>query len=174
MHTGDHAGSAHPLPSTAVGVAPPGTAHGGHEPDNVKLQGIIVFATAFIIVSAVILVSMWTLLLFFEKHLTPTMPPQQAGDRPIPPEPRLQPEENYHESLDREDLAALRTQEHDTLTHYAWVDQSKGIVRIPLSKAMDMAVASGLPVTLPPIGIDASNSPYAPTIPQQAIPQNPK
>jgi hypothetical protein len=151
--------------------------HGGTEPDNVKLSGIVVFGTAFVIASALILVSIYAFLRFmerYEKYLTPAPVAQQVGDRPIPPEPRLQPEEDYHESLDREDLAALHAQEQTTLTSYGWVDQGKGIVRLPLSKAIQFAVANGLPATLPPIGSAPTNSEYAPSTNAQPLPQNPK
>ena len=44
------------------------------------------------------------------------------------------------------DLKAVRAAEDEVLTTYGWVDRQKGIVRIPIAKAMDMVVAKGLPV----------------------------
>jgi hypothetical protein len=44
------------------------------------------------------------------------------------------------------DLKAFRQAEDDTLNHYGWVDKQKGVVRIPISQAMDMVVKKGLPV----------------------------
>ncbi|HEX3747354.1 MAG TPA: hypothetical protein VHW09_25635 [Bryobacteraceae bacterium] len=55
------------------------------------------------------------------------------------PEPQL-------EKTPIPDLKAIREAEDNTLTTYGWVDQQKGIVRIPIAKAMDMVVAKGLPV----------------------------
>jgi hypothetical protein len=37
-------------------------------------------------------------------------------------------------------LASLRAEEQKTLTTYGWVDQSKGIVRIPLDRAMEKLI----------------------------------
>jgi hypothetical protein len=37
-------------------------------------------------------------------------------------------------------LAALRAKEHDTSTTYGWVDQTKGIVRVPIERAMQLTI----------------------------------
>ncbi len=51
----------------------------------------------------------------------------QGGDSGLPP-------------LTPEDLKALRAQEEQILTSYGWVDKEAGIVRIPIDKAMDLAL----------------------------------
>ena len=45
----------------------------------------------------------------------------------------------------REDLQRLRESEQQTLNSYGWVDQQKGIVRVPIEEAMKRAVEKGLP-----------------------------
>lgn len=42
------------------------------------------------------------------------------------------------------DLKAVRAAEDHALTTYGWVDQSKGVVRLPIDKAMDLVVQRGL------------------------------
>lgn len=44
------------------------------------------------------------------------------------------------------DLAALRDAEQKVLTSYGWVDQQKGIVRMPIDVAMQLTLQRGLPV----------------------------
>ncbi len=44
------------------------------------------------------------------------------------------------------DLKAFREAEDETLNTYGWVDKQKGIVRVPISQAMEMVVKKGLPV----------------------------
>ena len=44
------------------------------------------------------------------------------------------------------DLNAIRAAEEQTLASYGWVDAQKGVVRIPIARAMDMVVQRGLPV----------------------------
>ncbi len=37
-------------------------------------------------------------------------------------------------------LAEVNSEQHDLATTYGWVDQSKGIVRIPIERAMELTV----------------------------------
>jgi hypothetical protein len=55
------------------------------------------------------------------------------------PEPQLEKTPIPH-------LKEVREAEDQVLNSYGWVDQQKGVVRIPIAKAMDMVVAKGLPV----------------------------
>jgi hypothetical protein len=45
------------------------------------------------------------------------------------------------------DLKAVRAAEDQVLNSYGWVDQQKGVVRIPIEEAMDLVVKKGLPVS---------------------------
>ena len=56
----------------------------------------------------------------------------------LPPEPRL-------EVTPILDLEAMRAAEDKTLGSYAWVDQSHGVVRIPIDRAIDLLAQRGLP-----------------------------
>jgi len=62
------------------------------------------------------------------------------------PEPQL-------EKTPIPDLKEVREAEDRVLNNYGWADRQKGVVRIPISQAMDMVVAKGLPVraAAPPI-----------------------
>jgi hypothetical protein len=55
------------------------------------------------------------------------------------PEPRL--EEN-----ERTELRSYSVDEERKLATYDWVDKDKGIVRIPIERAMELIVQRGLPV----------------------------
>lgn len=56
-----------------------------------------------------------------------------------PPEPRLQEKPTL-------DVDQLRAEEREVLDHYGWVDESAGIVRIPIDEAMRIVAERGLPV----------------------------
>lgn len=56
-----------------------------------------------------------------------------------PPEPRLQ-------DLPGQDLKAFRERESITQHSYAWVEPAAGVVRIPVERAMELALERGLPV----------------------------
>ncbi|HTW49473.1 MAG TPA: hypothetical protein VMD92_16080 [Acidobacteriaceae bacterium] len=45
-----------------------------------------------------------------------------------------------------EDLAQLHGREDLLLDHYSWIDRSKGTVRIPIERAMELIAQRGLPV----------------------------
>jgi hypothetical protein len=61
-----------------------------------------------------------------------------AGLRPLPPSPRLQ-------IYPATDLKDTREQEHELLSTYGWVEKDKGVVRIPVDRAMDLLAERGLP-----------------------------
>ncbi|MGA7237592.1 MAG: hypothetical protein WBY44_18045 [Bryobacteraceae bacterium] len=63
-------------------------------------------------------------------------PAQDA--RQLPPEPRLEETPNL-------DLQEMRAAEQKIQTSYGWLDQSAGIVRLPIDRAMDLVVQRGLP-----------------------------
>ncbi|SPE29583.1 quinol:cytochrome c oxidoreductase, cytoplasmic subunit [Candidatus Sulfopaludibacter sp. SbA6] len=43
------------------------------------------------------------------------------------------------------DLKAIRAAEDQLLTSYGWVDREKGVVRIPIARAIDLLAQRGLP-----------------------------
>jgi hypothetical protein len=52
-----------------------------------------------------------------------------ARQGPIPPDPRLQ----AHPTAD---LAALRAEQEELLSHYVWLDAARTSARIPIERAM--------------------------------------
>jgi len=85
---------------------------------------------------------MWFL---FDRFVARQMPssrelePMAAiNPRKEPPEPRLQKDPTM-------DLKELRAGEDAILHSYGWIDPDKGIVRIPVERAMDLVAKEGLP-----------------------------
>jgi hypothetical protein len=56
----------------------------------------------------------------------------------LPPAPSL-------ETTPVQDLQAIRAEEEQILRSYGWVDQPKGVVRIPIDRAIDLLAQRGLP-----------------------------
>jgi hypothetical protein len=83
-----------------------------------------------------------------------------AATRPLYPEPRLQ-------VAPEKDLAALRAREDAELNTYGWVNRKAGVVRIPITRAMDLLVQRGLPVRGQP---NAPKPRFTPLDMQQARP----
>lgn len=81
-------------------------------------------------------------------------PPPTAKERAEFPQPRLQ----TSPPVDLENYRAAETRE---LTSYGWVDQQRGVIRIPIDRAIELLVERGLPQT---------NQRVTPTQLQQQIP----
>ncbi len=65
--------------------------------------------------------------------------------RPLPPEPRLQ-------KSPPNDWLTMKKQDQAALDSYRWVDQSHGIVSIPIERAMQLTVEQGIPPQPAPPG----------------------
>jgi len=129
---------------------PNAAAHGAEEPHDVhherkdiSLAGVLSFAVGLAASVGVILFAVWILFRFYQRRETaaqgaPAYPLAQQQQSRLPPEPRLQ-------INPREDLEDLRDSEEATLNSYGWVDKNAGVVRIPISEAMKLAVQRGLP-----------------------------
>jgi len=59
------------------------------------------------------------------------------------PTPRVQSDDG------NQDVADLHAREDLLLSNYTWVDESKGTVRIPIERAMELIAQRGLPVAQP-------------------------
>jgi hypothetical protein len=59
------------------------------------------------------------------------------------PTPRLEEDDGNH------DLTDLHGREDLLLNNYSWIDRSKGTVRIPIERAMELIAQRGLPVASP-------------------------
>lgn len=77
--------------------------------------------------------------------------------RELPPSPMLQ-------ATPHQDLVDFCQQQERNVNTYSWVDRQAGIVRIPISKAMDLILAQGLPTRA------ASEAPAGAAAPDPAPP----
>lgn len=136
----------------------------GYEVSDVKITGIIVFLVALGIFVAVTALLCYGIGAAINAHLnaedgptskwSKTVNIRQLGNMPSSPAmqnkvaeltqtfptPRLQVDDG------NEDLAELHERENLLLDHYSWVDKSKGQVRIPIERAMELIAQQGLPV----------------------------
>ena len=56
--------------------------------------------------------------------------------------PRAAPNAPILQSAPANDLAALRAQKRTLLDRYAWIDRDRGLVRIPIERAIDLIVSN--------------------------------
>lgn len=113
-----------------------------HEEHDVDVRGITIFGIGLALMLIASLFGLWLLFDHLKGRDAVKGPPPSAGldvdARKLPPEPRLQPAPVL-------DLRSMREAEDEILNHYAWIDPDKGIVRIPISRAMDVLAQRGLP-----------------------------
>ena len=108
----------------------------GHEEKDVNVWAVGKFGIALAALCIAALLLLFGLLRYFQSRENP------AGEATAvsgpPPEPRLQ-ESPVH------DLKQMRDAEDQILGSYGWVDRQKGIVRLPIGRAIDLLAQRGLP-----------------------------
>src|ERR1017187_3869749 len=118
----------------------PGT---GHEETDINVWAVGKFAVALMLVGVAALFLLFGLFryLLSREGGPPAGRSQVAASEPVKafPQPQLQQREVL-------DLKAVRAAEDQVLNSYAWIDPEKGVVRIPIDRAMDLLVERGLPV----------------------------
>lgn len=139
----------------------------GYEASDASIPGIAVFLVALLIFVGVCGVLCYGIGKVFNAHMnkedgpnskwTKTVDVRQLGNLPSSPElqnkmaeitqsfptPRVQTDDG------NQDIANLHAREDLLLNNYTWVDQSKGQVRIPIDRAMELIAQRGLPVAQP-------------------------
>src|SRR5687767_15297912 len=107
---------------------------------EIDVKSIIGFAVGLSVVTLIVLALMWAMgIIFKEAEEAKDRPPPAMAEAlvdPIPPGPRLQP-------TPPRDMDELRAQDQELLSTYGWVDQARGVARIPIDRAMSIAVEKG-------------------------------
>lgn len=113
----------------------------GHELSDLNPKNIALFGAALALIIGATLVASYGLFQFFYTGVTRArpLPSPLSYSREPTPEPRLSVNPG-------EDLATLRAEENNVLNSYDWVDRDKGIVRIPIERAIEILAQRGLPV----------------------------
>lgn len=139
----------------------------GYERSDVGVTGIVVFVVAlaiFVVVGGVLCYGIGKVINARinkedgpNSKWTKTVDVRQLGNFPSSPElqnkvaemtqsfptPRVQTDDG------NQDIADLHAREDLLLDHYTWADESKGTVRIPIERAMELIAQRGLPVAQP-------------------------
>ena len=128
------------------------SAHGSYERQDLSPRGVIYFfvglAVALVIIYFVVF-GIYRILDSYNKQNQATLSPMVApradtravtpADTQAFPQPRL-------EESERTQLREFIEDQDRMLATYNWVDKDKGIVQIPIDRAMDLIVQRGLPV----------------------------
>lgn len=112
----------------------------GHELRDLSPKVIALFALSLALLLGVVVLVTY----FLNEHYTIVQLRTQAPPSPLSaarkptPEPRLA-------VTPGEDVKTLRAAEDSMLKSYGWIDRQKGIVRIPVDRAIEILAQRGLP-----------------------------
>ena len=121
----------------------PRNPHVQHEPGDVNALALTKFGLSVAALIVIFLFGLWGMFEYLKNREAelglPLSPSAMVNAQKQPPEPRLQ----AHAAHDMRDMRAAE----DTILHqYAWIDPDKGIVRIPVERAMDLIAQRGFSV----------------------------
>lgn len=104
----------------------------GHEGPGINFRVIGYLAIGIVVSAIVIHLALLLMMAHFERQAQERHGPMPTFRPPETtfPAPRLQ-------VAPRQDLERLRADEDRWLTEYGWVDRSKGLIRIPITRAID-------------------------------------
>jgi hypothetical protein len=112
----------------------------GYETTDVSAMTLLVWVGFLVAVIALAGVAAWVyfdVLAGWAALRDPKVSPLSPVESQMPPEPRLIVKEH-------QDLLSVQKQEEEVLDSYAWVDKDRGIVRIPIARAMELIAQEGL------------------------------
>ena len=136
------------------------TPRAGHEETDINEWAVGKFAVALLLVTIAALVMLFGLFRFFlsREGGPPSGRPQVVATEPAKafPQPQLQ-------KTPVLDLKAIRAAEDQVLNSYAWVDPEKGVVRIPIDRAIDLLATRGLPSRPDTGGVSSASNASVPT-----------
>lgn len=112
----------------------------GHEERDVNVWAVGKVAIALGLLCICSLFLLLGVFRYFQASEGPPQPLETGGvERAgMPPAPRLQKNPVL-------DLQQMRASEDQILGSYGWVDRSKGVVRLPIGRAIDILARQGLP-----------------------------
>jgi hypothetical protein len=118
-------------------------ASAGYEKRDASIGALLQFGFWLAVVIVVTLFGMAWAFNYFSK-ISPLGPPAapsavvNSNLRQLPPSPMVQ-------AHPHQDLVDFCQQQERAVNTYGWVDRQAGIVRVPISRAMDLVLAEGLP-----------------------------
>ena len=144
-----------------------------HEKSDVNVKALLIFVVVFIlfaIVTHILLYFMFRSFVTIENGRTnaPLTQIQRPAGMDVPTEPRLQPFPSKardakvvapNANTPVTDMEDMRANEERAQTTYGWVDQQKGVVRIPIEQAKQLLLQRGLPVVAAPVVTTETTAP---------------
>jgi hypothetical protein len=148
-----------------------------HEESDVNIRSLMIFLVVFVVFAVVTHLLLYGMFRFFVRMengrvTAPMSDIQRPPGANMPAEPRLQPFQTSdappNQNTPVTDMVAMHANEDQALSNYGWVDQKKGVVRVPIDQAKKLLLQRGLPV------ISTTTASTAPPSTTTAAPDPPK
>ena len=111
----------------------------GHETQDASVRLIVVVLGFLALGAAAVCFLVYGIFIYLADHPLTTLPPNpmaETATKQFPPQPRLQVQATI-------EMHELNAEENKILDTYGWTDKKDGIVRIPIDRAMDLAIERG-------------------------------
>jgi hypothetical protein len=125
----------------------------GYERQDLSPRGVVIFLIGLAVAMVIFVGLVWGVYKVMDRSIRagqPPVPPLAANaakdTRNVPPDARMKFPQPRLEVDERSELDDVRLAEEQQLNTYGWVDQKAGVVRIPITRAMDLIAQRGLPV----------------------------
>jgi hypothetical protein len=118
----------------------------GHEGQDANIRPIVLTGMGLALTLAVVGVIVYGVFRYLETHPATRIQsnPMAVFDSQVPPAPRIE----EHPAIE---IQQLHAQEEQTLSTYGWIDKNKGVVRIPIERAMELQLRRGFPARKEPL-----------------------
>jgi len=117
----------------------------GHEGPDADIWPIVLTGIGLALTVLVVGVIVYGIFRYLETHPITSVQsnPMAVFDSQIPPAPRIE----EHPAIEIQELHA---QEDQMLSTYGWIDKNKGVVRIPIDRAIELQLQRGFPTRKEP------------------------
>jgi hypothetical protein len=113
----------------------------GHEESDANIPEIALTAAGLAVTVALVYLFVSGIFWYLADHPLSSPRPNpmaETNEQQFPPEPRLE----VHPTIE---IQELRSSEDQILSTYGWTDKDKGIVRVPIERAMELQLERGFP-----------------------------
>ena len=121
-------------------ISEPTAAETGHETSDLSARNIALFGAGLTVLITVALLVCYALVVWMRaseaRRAGPPSPLAVTREPMLGPQLLVEPGQA---------LKAMRQQEEARLKSYGWIDQEKGIVHVPIERAIEMLAEKGLP-----------------------------
>ncbi len=148
-----------------------------HEKSDVNVRALLTFLAVFVIFSILTHFFLLFMFRFFVRIANgqtnePLTRIRRSADLDVPAAPRLQPFPNKNPegnviapnaNTPVTDMEEMRAAEEKAQTTYGWIDQQRGVVRLPIEQAKELLLQRGLPTTAGEAPLAQPSAPPSPS-----------